>query len=298
MNYSPQTEQTLKPGVYRLIKYDFTSTEERPLILGKHPEGYLIYDDVTHGLAAHLWNPERLNRLSLNEINEDYMQNFMLGNLYYCGHYTSDAENVYHHVKICSVQNFVGQTMTRGYQYGHDRSLIIISTDMSSERVDASSGIYKLIWEPAKTIPQFSGIIGCWELVEYVESGKPILGQKPHGQILFTSEGYFSMQLAHENRALLSNHIQSQVTKKELSIAFQTSRGLAGTFNVDELSHIVHSEVLSPTPYQHYLTFHFAIDKSYLTLDWENFGAVNHVSPVKTRWRLIKKVRNSHDDAS
>jgi hypothetical protein len=101
-----------------------------------------------------------------------------------------------------------------------------------------------LLAVPLSTVAQTSSIVGTWVLAgadKLLSDGTrvPDYGQSPHGLIIFTSDGHYSVQIYRDDRPKLSSADRIKVSPEEYkSVALSMSVHF-GTYTVDPGKHTI-----------------------------------------------------------
>jgi hypothetical protein len=93
-------------------------------------------------------------------------------------------------------------------------------------------------------------LVGTWRLVSYVEKNVDTgevrypMGEEPAGFIIYTADGYMSVQLETRGRQSFASHDMFGGTGEEYTRAGRTYLAYAGPFSVDEASRSLHHEIV------------------------------------------------------
>ncbi|SFS49687.1 lipocalin-like domain-containing protein [Sphingobacterium wenxiniae] len=88
-------------------------------------------------------------------------------------------------------------------------------------------------------------LIGSWKLLSYIEvpiQGEDSLfpmGKNPYGILLYSADGYMSVQIAKEERLLFGSNDKLIATGEEMASALEGYIAFAGRFKVDNSNAIV-----------------------------------------------------------
>jgi hypothetical protein len=94
-------------------------------------------------------------------------------------------------------------------------------------------------------------LVGTWSVVSFADSLSNggmyyQLGENPSGGILYTADGFMSLQLAREPRQTFAAGYQ-QATREEIKNALEGYVALYGTYSIDEQECVVTHHVLGCT---------------------------------------------------
>jgi Lipocalin-like domain len=93
-------------------------------------------------------------------------------------------------------------------------------------------------------------LVGTWHLVSYVEKNVDTgevrypMGKEPAGFIIYTADGYMSVQLEASGRQSFASNDMFGGTGEEYTRAGRTYLAYAGPFSVDEANRKLHHEIV------------------------------------------------------
>ncbi|TCL71600.1 lipocalin-like protein [Hydrogenispora ethanolica] len=126
-------------GVWKLVSWEVLNPSQkiaRPF--GERPVGYLIYHPHGYVTVTVMQSPADVN--GMEALFRKWMQPnaSALGFFSFCGRFEVAGETVRHHLEVCSIAEWVGQTQVRNCRFEGERLTLGAVEDQSEHR---------LVWE-------------------------------------------------------------------------------------------------------------------------------------------------------
>lgn len=133
-------------GTWQLVSAISTTGTHTRRPWGDSPQGLLVYHPDGH-MSAILAHPERRRFASgdLHGTEAEMVEAFTQSHAY-AGTYTVNQASVFHHVHICTVPNWEGQTQTRWYRFSDNNRLTLSTPPVL---IDGEERQLTLEWERA-----------------------------------------------------------------------------------------------------------------------------------------------------
>lgn len=276
------TKQPFIPTVYQLKEYTQGTIPSISYPFGIEPGGLLFYDEASGSMAMHMWNRDR--EVRDENLDQSDIVRFMSSNFAYCGRYITHPGMVDHHINISLFSNLSGDTSSLSYLY--DKEELILSTLSKTRRKQIPEYYRKWVWHPIEIKDKESAWVGSWKITQYQEDSQEIFGKNPVGQLLITSSGYFSMQIASSERKDYLDHNPALATDQELLAGYQSYRTLCGNLLHEKESYFS-AEIFSPVPYLPNFTAHFSFKNELLEVSFQVKSKNNRETMIKSHWKRM-----------
>jgi len=128
-------------GVWELLSLEsFDNNNIVSYPIGKDVQGFLIYEP--NGYMAAVLSSKNRHLVTPESLPEAWHGIFIAGNAAYSGKFSTDGENIYHHIEVSSCPNLVGITEKRKILVAEKNSFVV-STDPTQSAVSDSTIVVK-----------------------------------------------------------------------------------------------------------------------------------------------------------
>jgi 3-oxoacyl-(acyl-carrier-protein) synthase/surfactin synthase thioesterase subunit len=270
------SSKIFKPGVYRLTKYTLGSDNNVTFPFGLEPEGFLLYDESTHAMAAYVWHKRAREPINPLELMMSYFD--------YCGFFSLSVGVVSHHVTLSSFPNYSGDIVARDYRY--ENGNLILTALPKTKKKQISEAYFQLQWELLPNNPQSSRFMGCWEILDYTENNIAVLGENVVGQMIVAECGYFSWQISSAERKDFKDNNPFLATDVELLSAYDSYRSLFGKYECGVDKSVFLCQTFSPAPFNPNFSISYSLVNDELQLSYR-LEQNNGIREVKSRWKRL-----------
>lgn len=123
-------------GIWKLVSWEIQNPATNKVIrpFGKRPSGYLVYHPEMFVTLTVMQSPAEVNGMEVLFRKWLRTDSSALGFFSYCGRFSLKEDLICHHLEICSIDSWIGQTQERHYRFEGNR-LILSSTMEQAEHV-------------------------------------------------------------------------------------------------------------------------------------------------------------------